>query len=354
MAGTLVGLDIGSNTVKVAEVTRAGRDFRVARAAVVPTPYGGVLEGAVANREALRDAISDAFNRAGIRNRRVNTALGGKAVVVREIQLPAMPDEELAQAVRFEAARYLPVAGENLAVDYHIIEKAKQGQRERAEVLLVAARRDVVDGYVSTLRQARVTPEVMEVTSFALMRVFRREASDGAILIADLGAESTEVVVVESGRLRLSRTVPVGGNMLTRAVGAALDLEPGAAQAVKEEKGVAPLGREVPDDPTTARVAEAIAPVIGDILTEVRRSVEFFQSRATGQQIRKVILVGGTARLPNLPALFADELGVPTELADVPVAMPAEQAPPGSGLSAGQAGPVIAAAVGLALRGVEP
>jgi type IV pilus assembly protein PilM len=347
MAGTTVGLDIGSNTIKVAEVARAGRDFRVSRAAVVPTPYGALVEGAVANTEALKDAISDAFNRAGIRNRRVNTALGGKAVVVREIQLPAMSDEELAQAVRFEAERYLPVAGENLAVDYHIIEQAKQGQRERIDVLFVAARRDVVDGYVNVLKQAGVTPEVMEVTSFALMRVFQKEGSDGAILIADLGAESTDVVVVESNRLRLSRTVPVGGNMLTRAVGAALDLEPSAAQIVKEERGIAPLSREVAEDPTTARVSEAIAPVIGDIVTEIRRSVEFFHSRATGQQIRKAILVGGTATLPNLPALFADELGLPTELGDVPLATPGEHLPPGSG-------PVIAAAAGLALRGVEP
>jgi type IV pilus assembly protein PilM len=347
MAGTLVGLDVGSNTIKVAEVARAGRDFRIARAAVVPTPSGAVLEGAVANTEAVRDAVSSAFQQAGIRNRRVNTALGGKAVVVREIQLPAMPDEELAHAVRFEAERYLPVPSDNLAVDYHIVEKAKQGQRERTEVLFVAARRDVVDGYVGVLQQAGVTPEVMEVTSFALIRAFQREAGDGAILIADLGAESTDLVVVENGRLRLSRTVPLGGNMLTRAVSAALDLEPAAAQIVKEEKGSALLGRGFPEDPTVARVAEAIAPVIGDILTEVRRSVEFFHSRATGQQIRKAVLVGGTARLPNLPALFADELGLPVELGDVLVGMPGAHVPP-------EAGPVIAAAVGLALRGAEP
>ncbi|MDR5683550.1 MAG: type IV pilus assembly protein PilM [Armatimonadota bacterium] len=346
MAGTVVGLDIGSSTIKVAEVARASRDFRIARAAVVPTPYGAVLEGAVANTEALKDAISAAFQQAGIRNRRVNTALGGKAVVVREIQLPGMPDEELAQAVRFEAERYLPVSGENLAVDYHVFERAKQGQRERTEVLFVAARRDVVDGFVNVMRQAGVTPEVMEVTSFALMRAFQKETSDGALLIADLGAESTDVIVVHDGRLRLSRSVPVGGNMLTRAVAAALDLEPTAAQVVKEEKAVAPLGRGVPEDPTAARVVEAVAPVIGDMVTEIRRSVEFFQSRGS-DRVRKAILVGGTARMPNLPALFADELGLPVEVGDVLVAMPADHAPAGSG-------PVIAAAVGLALRGAEP
>lgn len=347
MAGTLVGLDIGSSTIKVAEVARAGREFRIARAAVVPTPYGAVMEGAVANTETLRDAISSAFEQAGIRNRRVNTALGGKSTVVREIQLPAMPDEEMAKAIRFEAERYLPTAGENLAVDYHVVEKAKQGQRERTDVLFVAARRSVVDGFVGVLRDAGVTPEVMEVTSFALIRAFGKEASDGALLIADLGAESTDLVVVESGRLKLSRTVGAGGNMLTRAVAAALDLERTAAQVVKEEKARASVGREVSEDPTAARVAMAIAPVIGDIVTEIRRSADFFHSRAAGQQIRKAILVGGTARLPNLPALFADELGLPVEVGDVLHTMPVGSAPPGTG-------PVIAAAVGLALRGAEP
>jgi type IV pilus assembly protein PilM len=346
MAGTLVGLDVGSHSVKVVELARAGGRLRIARSAVVPTPPGGLVEGAVGDPKVLGPAIRRAFDQAGIRNRRVNTALSGRAVVVREIRLPAMPDEELAQAVRFEAERYLPAGSKDAAVDFQVLERVQEGQTTRVDVLFVAARRELVDGFTSALQEAGVTPEVLEVTSFALMRLFQEEAKEGAVVLADLGADSSEILVVHKGRLRLARTIPVAGNSLTRAVAGLLGLEPSAAQAAKEEKGVAVSNPASLHDPTSARIADAIVPVLGDILTEVRRSVDYFYSRWAGESVRKVILTGGTARLQNIAALFADELNVPAEVGDTFRVVSAD------GLDSSLA-PVLATATGLALRGAE-
>jgi len=346
MAGTLVGLDVGSHSVKVVELARAGGRLRIARSAVVPTPPEGLVEGAVGDPKVLGPAIRRAFDQAGIRNRRVNTALSGRAVVVREIRLPAMPDEELAQAVRFEAERYLPAGSKDAAVDFQVLERVQEGQTTRVDVLFVAARRELVDGFTSALQEAGVTPEVLEVTSFALMRLFQEEAKEGAVVLADLGADSSEILVVHKGRLRLARTIPVAGNSLTRAVAGLLGLEPSAAQAAKEEKGVAVSNPASLHDPTSARIADAIVPVLGDILTEVRRSVDYFYSRWAGEPVRKVILTGGTARLQNIAALFADELNVPAEVGDTFRVVSAD------GLDSSLA-PVLATATGLALRGAE-
>jgi type IV pilus assembly protein PilM len=347
MARTLVGLDVGSHSVKVVELARAGGKFRIARAAVVPTPPGAVVDGAPGDPRSLGTAIRAAFDQSGIRNRRVNTALGGRAVVIREIRLPTMPDEELAQAVRFEAERYLPAGSKEAAVDFQVLERVQEGQTTRLDVLFVAARREVVDSFAAALQGAGVTPEVLEVTSFALMRLFQEDAREGAVVLADIGADSTDLLVVHGGRLRLGRTVPVAGNALTRAVAGVLGLETSAAQAAKEERGVATTGPGSVADPASARIADAIVPVLGDILTEVRRSIDYFQSRWTGEAVRKVILVGGTARLRNLPALFADELNLPVEVGDTFRAASAD------GLDPAMA-PVLAVAVGLALRGAEP
>lgn len=347
MAGTLVGLDVGSHSIKVVELARAGGRFRLARSAVVPTPPGGLVEGAPGDPKVLGPAIRRAFEQAGVRNRRVNTALSGRAVVVREIRLPNMPDEELAQAVRFEAERYLPAGTRDAAVDFQVLERVQEGQTTRLDVLFVAARRELVDGFTAALQQAGVTPEVLEVTSFALMRLFQDEARDGAVVLADLGAESSDILVVHKGRLRLARTVPVAGNALTRAVAGLLGLEPEAAQAAKEERGVAVTSPGALTDPTAARIAEAIVPVLGDILTEVRRSMDYFYSRWAGEPVRKVILTGGTARLQNIAAVFADELNVPTEVGDT------FRVVAGDGRDQALA-PVLATAVGLALRGAEP
>ncbi len=346
MPRTLVGLDVGSHSIKVVELSRAGGKFRIARAAVVPTPRGGVVDGVPQDPRSLGTAIRAAFDQARIRNRHVNTALGGRAVVIREIRLPAMPDEELAQAVRFEAERYLPVGSKDAAVDFQVLERVQEGQTTRLDVLFVAARREVVEGFSAALQTAGVTPQVLEVTSFGLMRLFQKEAVDGAVVLADIGADATDLLVVHRGRLRLARTVPVAGNALTRAVAGMLGLEASAAQLAKEEKGVATSGGPV-TDPASARISNAITPVLTDILTEIRRSIDYFQSRWTGEVVRKVIVVGGTARLQNLAALFADELNLPVEVGDTfRVVSP-------DGLDPALA-PVLAVAVGLALRGAEP
>lgn len=347
MAGSLVGLDVGSSTIKVVELARAGGRFRISRSAVVPTPPGGWMEGGPGDPQVLGPAIRRAFEQAGIRHRQVNTALSGRAVVVREIRLPNMPEEELAQAVRFEAERYLPAGSKEAAVDFQILEQVQEGQTSRLDVLFVAARRELVDAFTSALQQARVVPEVLEVTFFALMRLFQQEAREGAVVLVDLGAESSDILVVHKGRLRLARTVPVAGNALTRAVAGLLGLEPPAAQAVKEEKGMAVTNPASLSDPTSARVAGAIGPVLGDILTELRRSMDYFYSRWAGEPVRKVILTGGTARLQNITALFADELNVPVEVGDTFRVVTAD------GLDPAMA-PVLATAVGLALRGSEP
>ncbi|MCS7172448.1 MAG: type IV pilus assembly protein PilM [Armatimonadetes bacterium] len=346
MARTPVGLDIGAAAIKVVELMRGRDGYRIARLGSVRTPVGSLLEGAVVDPQKLGAAVRTALEEAGIRHRRVVTALGSRAAVVREIQVPQMPEEELRSAVRFEAERYLPVAGEDLRVDHQVVEEIEEGTRKQLSVLFAAARAGVVDGLVRALQLAGLGAEVLEVTTFALARVFRQEAKEGPVLVADIGADTTEIVIVQGDRLHLSRTLVTGGNTLTRAVAAALDLEPDAAEIVKEEKAVAPVGALPMEDPTAARVSEAISPVLADIVTELRRSAEFFLTRSGGREIRKVLLAGGTARIPNLATFFADELGLPVEVGDVFRYYPTER-------PIQDTGPAFAAATGLALRGLE-
>ncbi|MDR5709943.1 MAG: type IV pilus assembly protein PilM [Armatimonadota bacterium] len=344
MARTPVGLDIGAAAIKVVELTRDGH--RIARLGSARTPLGSLLEGAVVDPEKLGAAIRTALEEAGIRHRRVVTALGSRAAVVREIQVPEMPEEELRSAVRFEAERYLPVAGEDVRVDHQVVGEVQEGVRKQLSVLFAAARSDVVDGFVRALQVADLRAEVLEVTTFALARVFRQEAREGPVLVAGIGADTTEVLIVHEDRLHLSRTLVTGGNTLTRAVAAALDLDPDAAEIVKEEKAVAPVGPKPPEDPTSARVAEAISPVLADMVMEIRRSAEFFLARSGGREIQKVLLAGGTARIPGLAAFFTEELGLPVEVGDVFRYYPPERSIP-------DAGPAFAVAIGLALRGME-
>src|SRR5579885_1244779 len=209
-----VGLDLGSYALKVVEVVRSNGGVKVARMAMAQTPPGAVAEGVAVDPEALAPAIRALLGEAGIKGKRVVTALGGEAVIVRELKVPDMPESELEQAVAFEAERYLPAGVKEVSRDFQVLGKVpEEGQ---LEILLVAARKELIDQQIAPLQKTGVTPAVLEVTPFSMLR---------AVVYVDLGAETSDILIVEGQRLRLARNIARGGSALTRAVAESLSLE---------------------------------------------------------------------------------------------------------------------------------
>lgn len=343
-----VGLDLGSYALKVVEIVRSNGGVKVARMAMAQTPPGAVAEGVAADPEALAPAIRALLGEAGIKGKRVVTALGGEAVIVRELKVPDMPEAELEQAVAYEAERYLPAGVKEVSRDFQVLGKVpEEGQ---LEILLVAARKELIDQQIAPLQKTGVTPAVLEVTPFSMFRaVAQPDGEDRAMVYVDLGAESSDILIMEGERLRLARNIALGGNALTRAVADSLSLDFPAAQTLKEQRGQMLLGSERPEDPTVGAVYEALVPVIGSIVTEIRRSLDFYQARSRGRTIGKVILTGGTAKLKNLAPFLSEELALPVEVGNPFATCPADPSFPPEYLS--DVGPMMAVAVGLALRG---
>ncbi len=348
-----VGIDVGSHTVKAVELAPAGARYRVLHAGWGETPPGAVKEGAVVEPQALGLAIRQVLARAGIRPGRVVSAVGGQAVIVRELKLPPMSPDELKQAARFEAERYIPYGVREVNMDFDVIGETVEENQRKIVVLLVAARREVVDRHVQALEAAGVQPFVLDVESFAVIRALQPQA-DGegtATVFVDIGGETTDIVIVEGRQLRLTRNINIGGDNLTKAVASRLDMEFSSAAQLKEDKGVVLLeGEPLPDDRTVLAVHDAMLPILGDLATEIRRSMDYFQTRWRESRVGKVVISGGTARLQNLDRFLSLELGVETVVGDpflscdVPDRLlPADQRR--------QLGPSLATAVGLAMRG---
>lgn len=350
-----VGLDIGSHAIKAVEVAPAGSKYRILHAASGDTPPGAVKEGAVVEPQGLGMAIRQVIAKAGIKPGRVVSAIGGQAVVVRELKLPPMSEDELKQAARFEAERYIPYGVREVNMDFDVIGETTEDNQRKIVVLLVAARREIVDKHVLALEGAGLLPFVLDVESFAVIRALDAQARVGAngaaSVFVDLGGETSDIVITEGGQLRLTRNINIGGDGLTKAVATRLDMEFQSAAQLKEEKGVVLLeGEPVPDDRTVTGVHEAMLPILGDLATEIRRSMDYFQTRWRESRVGRVILSGGTARLANLDRFLSLELGVETVVGDPFVqceiserVLPAAQRK--------QIAPAMATAVGLALRG---
>jgi len=361
---SFVGLDIGSHEIKVVELAPAGSRYRVLHVGSADTPPGAVKEGAVVEPQGLGVAIRQAVGKAGIKPGRVVSAVGGQAVIVRELKLPPMPEDELKQAARFEAERYIPFGVREVNMDFDIIGETTEENQRRIVVLLVAARRDVVDKHVQALEAGGLSPFVLDVESFAVIRALDAQgqapppaagaqggSGGAATVFVDLGAETSDIVITEGDQLRLTRNINIGGDGLTKAIATRLDMEFQSAAQVKEEKGTVVLeGEPAPDDRTVVALHEAMLPILGDLATEVRRSMDYFQTRWRESRVGRVVLSGGTARLTNLDRFLSLELGVETVVGDPFMqcevgerVLPAAQRK--------QVGPAMATAVGLALRG---
>ena len=343
----VIGLDLGSHTLKVIEAVRSGGGLRLTRVGLAQTPPRAVTEGVAAGSEALAAAIRDLLANAGIRGNRVVTALGGEAVIIREMKLPEMPEAELAHAVAYEAERYLPPGGRDVIRDFQVLGPAPEAGQ--LEILLVAARKEFVDRQLAALRASGLSTAILDVAPFSALRAIggNGQATD-PMLYLDIGAESSDIVIIDGGRPRLVRNITVGGNALTNAIAEALDLEFADAERLKEQHGrLFPEGQKLADA-TSAHVHDAILPVINDVLAEVCRSLDYHQARVRDAAVAKVVLTGGTAKLRGLVAFMSEALGLPVEIAD-----------PFATLQAGGAfspkflhevGPVMAVAVGLALK----
>ncbi len=343
-----VGLDLGSHTLKVVELVCAGGGYKVARLGMLPTPPGAVSKGVAADPAMIAPAIQALLHETGIRSKRVATALGGQAVIIRALTMPEMSEAELAQAATFEAERYVPPGTSEVRCQYRVLGRTPEDGQ--LEILLVATGKELIDRHRAPLVAAGLASEVMEVAPLSTVRaVARNGQNDEATVYVDLGAEGSDILVLEGERVRLARHIAIGGNAVTTAIAEAMTLDFAAAQTLKEQRAQLVLDGEQPADGTVEALHQAILPVITRLGTELRRSLDFYLARLRGRAISRLILTGGTAKLTNLAPFLSRELGLPVEIGNPFAKCEAEATFPPEYLA--DVAPLMAVAVGLALGG---
>ncbi|MCZ7526107.1 MAG: type IV pilus assembly protein PilM [Acidimicrobiia bacterium] len=346
MARRLIGLDIGTNAVTVAEI-EAG-DVPTLRAfGQVALPPDAMREGEVVDEAAVTEAIQRLWREVGLRKGAVRVGLASPRVIVRPVELPTMSEDDLAGALRFQAQELIPIPVDEAVLDFQVLETVP-GQEPGAStsrVLLAAAHRETVDRLVRAVRGAGLDVDAVDLVPLALVRSLGRRVTgdgEGAEAFVSIGAGVTVVVVHEAGLPRFVRILGVGGRSLTEAVARDLDVAFDTAEALK---------RQTAGDGLAEQARLAMERPLSVLLEEVRGSLDFYRSQADSLPLLRVLLTGGTARLPGLEERLR-------RLVDVPV----EQADPRSTLVIGDIGftgdefeqldPFLPVAVGLALGGL--
>ena len=345
-----IGLDIGSSAVRVAEVEqRRGGPLRLTRVGEVALPPGAVVDGDVVEPAVVTDALRKLWDSAGMRGRNVAVGLASQRVTVRQVDLPDMPDAELAAAVRLQAQDQLPMPLDEALVDYVVVERYPAGDdRQNVRVLLVAAECEMVERVLAAVTAAKLRPTLVDLDAFALLRSLATptELPEEAVLVVDIGATVTKIAVHRGGRPLFVRMVRLGGDASTRELQKVLELSWEEAEKAKlDASGALTSGVELDRDDERARVLQS---GVERVVSEVRTSLEFFRSQHEKEEVRRVMVSGGASLAPKLVEKLHGALELPVDWGD-PLRSVDTTHRQGEPIHAGGEGPFLAVPVGLAL-----
>ena len=306
--GRYVAIDIGSSSVKLIETEGPATRPVVRAFGSQPLPASAIQNNMVQEPDAVASAIRALLKDTGAGAKRAVTAVPGPAVIIKKLQLPAQPPNELENSVLFEAGNFIPESLENVNLDYmvtDVLDKEKQ-----FEVLLVAVKRDIINSYTSTLLMAGLEPAVVDVDYFALENMFDLNYppnENEVVALVNVGSRYSCMNILRGGRSTFTGDVPVGGKEFNDALVRNLGVSPAEAETIK-------LGAH-PGHPLD-QVEPVLQPVKEFLAEEIHRALSFFWTAATDESISSIYLSGGAAGVPGLPQLLTERLEVPVHLAD--------------------------------------
>lgn len=312
----VIGLDLGGATVKLAHVGFGKGGPELLGAAVVRLPGGAFDESGVADVDLVAGCIREALAEAQVRGtRRVVAGIPGRHLTARLLTVPAMGHVELQEAVKWEAAAYLPYPVEEGYFD--CLELGPGSGTGTLEVLALAARRSVVERVSRAIQLADLDPIALDAVPLALGRIFltKQAASETkeATAIADVGSVNTEVSVFLRGQLRVSRSIPIGGAKFTAAVAEALGLGTEDADRLKVSEG--DLSSDTVDLDTPSGIAnQALASIAEELAEEISRSLDYFRAQSHWLPISRLLLTGRGSKLRGFREVLDEHLGVAVEL----------------------------------------
>lgn len=296
----VVGLDIGTTHVRGAEVEQSkapgAAGSTLLRYGQVPLPLGAVRDGEVAEPETVASALRQLWRTAGFKSRDVVLGIGNQRVLVRELEMPAMPMAQIRSSLPFQVQDLLPVAVEDALLDYYPTSTFATQTGPAVRGLLVAATKDTVMANTLAVEAAGLRPVMVDLNAFALVRALvHGSLRDETVALLDIGARHTTVAVVSRGAPTFVRLLPTGGQDITDALTSMLGCSVSDAETLKREIGLGMGAR-----PDQADIARTIADVAQTLVEGVRNTFTYYAGAHPGASAEKIVLTGGGAQLPGL------------------------------------------------------
>jgi type IV pilus assembly protein PilM len=342
MPKNCVGLDIGSTAVKAVQLRASKRGMQLVNFGIEPVPPQSIVDGSLMNASAISEAISNLFSQLKIRQKDVALALAGHSVIIKKITVPQMTAEELDDQIHWEAEHHIPFAKDEVEIDYQILD-ARPAENQM-EVLLVAAKKEIVSDYLDTVRDAQLNPVVVDVAAFALQNCYELNygSPDQTIALLNVGASISSVNVIVGGHSAFTRDVTIGGNAYTEEIQKQLGVGYEEAEAYK-------CGGTAGDEVIPQEVESILRQHADAMAGEFQRSFDFYLATTADGQIDRIVLAGGSARVPALREAIERRARIPVDIIDPFQNIVVDEAAFDMDYVRAQA-PMASVAVGLALR----
>lgn len=344
MARHCIGLDIGSTAIKLVQLRTGRAGLVLENFGVEPVPAAAIAAGAVVDPAAVVAALRTLVRRIGLRGKAVALAVSGNGVIIKRISVPQLEPAAFAQQIEWEARQLVaPPSRDDVLIDHTRLRQSPiTGE---IEVLLVAAKKDLVQQYLRVVGEAGLRPVVVDATAFALQNCV--EACQGftggeTFAVVNVGATASTISIIAEGMPAYGRDISSGGNLYTEALrGLGLDL----AAAERCKRGAQPSAA---DAATPAQLQRVILQVSGSIAADIQRSLDFFRGMVAGEPLSRIVLTGGSALVPALRQALAERSRLPVTVLEPFARVQVERRVDLAVLRANA--PAAAVAFGLALR----
>jgi type IV pilus assembly protein PilM len=342
----LVGLDIGSSSLKAVELTKVKKGYQLTGFAHEALGPDAVVDGAIMDAKAVSESIKQSFAAAKFKPKGVATGVSGHSVIVKRVVVPAATPDEVDTSIQMDVEQYIPFDMAEVNLDYQVVGPGTTSTEEAGmEVVLVAAKKDKIQNHTNVISLAGRNPEVVDIDAFAIQNAFEANYTvdpNAPVALLNIGASLMNINISKGGMPLFIRDVSVGGNQYTDILQKELQLNFQEAEDLK-------LGK------TGGSEVEMVQPLLESItemlIMEVQKTFDFFRETYPSETISRVLICGGTSRMLGLAEHIQATFGYPTEILNPFKAITI--GPKVDAATATSLGPALAVAVGLALRGFD-
>jgi len=302
----VIGIDIGSSSVKLVQLKDLKGSFQLLNAGIVPLPPEAIVDNTFMDSTSIVKAIKSLVTSLGVKATDVACSISGNSVIIRKITLPFMPVEELEDQITWEAEQYIPFDINDVNMDFQIL-SPDSVDPSKMIVLLIASKRDIINDYVTVFNDAGMVLSVVDVDSFAVQNAFEINhdvGTEDVLALINIGASVMNINVIKDGTSLFTRDVQVGGNLYTEEIQKQLGVSGFEAESMKI------LAVEA----NNYELLEVLAKVNETITQEIRRSLDFYNSTASDDRITKVFVSGGCSKGYKFIETVSEKVDLPVEM----------------------------------------